>query len=411
MADAVLTSPAREPVPTVKAPVKPAAKPAPVPAKPTGDQVLSKQPELPAFLPPKAPEEMEPLGGSSLTIQKPGEEPVTEAMEQKVWDVRRQEYVEPYKKAGMPAKPAEGKQAKGFPTRDEFEQFAFQAIGGNPFKIEPTQEVIDATKDLRPLFNYAFNNKVYWGDRDKLSQEQKTFWDSTVKAYRAQVYNHAAKVRQEKIDVYNHMLSKYSDELNEQKAAEDKIAAQNAAILAAARERRLTEVSEAREERMVAAEERKAEAAQRAEEREARLAEAAAWKKQQDIMKGLKPEEPSRSDIQAIARAESDAFDAVDADDNFIMEKDEELGRNVYTTQLNPKTLKDLNAAREAAGMPELYEIVTTVPDGNRYQYLEAPEAEFDKEVKKQYPNAVKYGDAWWALLPNGQYRKITAGE
>lgn len=412
MTDEVLTSPPKRPVAEIKPPA--AQKPKRPAAQKSNDQVLSKEPELPVFLPPKAPGEMEPFDRPSLTVQKPGEEPVTEAMEQKVWDVRRQEYVEPYRKAGVPAKPAEDAQAQKFPSRAEFEDHAFNALGGNPFEIDPVQSVKQATADLRPLFNYIFGNRVYWGDRDRLSPEQDKFWDDTVKAYRAQIFQEAESQRATQIDVYNQMMSRFDNEQKEQQAAGRKITEQSRAVLAGAKERRSVEAAgraEAREERSIAASERAAEAAQRAEDREARMARAAEWKKQQDIMKGLKPKEPSRSDVQAIAKAEFAEFDAVDVEDNFIMERDEDLGPGVYKNALAPKTLKSLNAARKAAGLPELHEIVTTVADGNRYQYLEAPEAEFDKEVKKQYPNAVKYGDAYWALLPDGQYRKITAGE
>ena len=413
MADAVLTSSPERPVSEIKPPARPEA-------KKTTEQVFQ---EPAPFLPPKTPEEVastEAPRGPGLTVTRPGEEPVFEPAEQRIWDARSQSYVEPYAKTAIPGRPDASTPAQKFPTRDEFERFAFEAIGGNPFEFDPAAEVQHATQDLRPLFNQVFGNKVYWGDRDRLDPTQQKFWDDTVKAYRAQIFNSASNLREQRIEVYNHMLSKYSDEVNEQKAAEAKVATQSKAVLAEAKERR----AEAREERSVRTEERKVEAVERAERKEADLERAREYKRRQDALKGLKPKEPTRADVQAIAKAEFEEFDAVDAEDNFLMEVDETLGPNVYKTQLNPKILKSLNDARKAAGLPELHEIISEAPvdvssglrkekfeTQKRYHYLEAPEAEFDKEVKKQYPNAVRYGDAYWALLPNGQWRKIPVRE
>lgn len=431
MADEVLTSPPKRPVPEIKAPERPAA------TKFTnqGDQIFREPVQPPSFIPPKTPEEVvstEVQRGPGLLVTKPGEEPIFHPSQ-------RQQAVEP--RQDIPQRPDTGKPVQKFPTRDEFEKFAFEAIGGNPFEFDPAVEVQHATQDLRPLFNQVFGNRVYWGDRDRLDPQQQKFWDDTVKAYRAQIFNSASNLRKQRIEVYNHMLSKYSDEVHEQKAAESAVATQNAAILAAAKERRIRVEKEAK----VKVEARKEE---RAEER-LDLAK----KRFEAYEKNIKvegEEGPSRSDIQSIAKAESMVFDGVrkitDGEMNFI-------GGLQPGDRLDPVKLQEFNRSREAVGLPQLLEIKTTeeadqstwdkikefipfvgetLPENvDIYTYIEETEElpegtevseeppvepisdtliEFDAAVREQHPDAIKVADKWY-IQQDGKVFEIVMDE
>lgn len=287
-----------------------------------------------------------------------------------------------------------------FPSRKEFEDNAFEALGGNPFEVDPVQAVTAASKDLQPLFNYVFKNKIFWGDRERLSEGQREFWDSTVKAYRSQIFNEAKSKRATDIDVYNQMMTRYDNEFKENDMAQRRIASERKAVFSAAKGKRVEE----RAEENLAISQRREERLQKSAE------ETSAARK----AKGSKQKEPSRSDISAIVKFEERLFDPE------IYEEGAQIGE---------ADLRDWNRMRKASGLPEVDEIVAGSGDFEQHQYIERPESaqeaesvevdvpadatesEFDLEVKRQHPQAFKHGEQWYMLDPDtGNFTLIEEG-
>ncbi len=318
----------------------------------------------------------------------------------------------------IPDRPDLTQPVKQFPKREEFVRNAFESLGGNPFAIDPVQEVERQSADLRPLFQHVFSRRIYWGDRDKLEPEDKKFWDATVKAYRSLIYNEVVSKRETQIATYNNLMSRFDNDVAEQKVAEGRVIARRKEVQTQLKATRLAEKAEVIEKRAVRQEERAEINLLRADEREDRLQKASKFMQEQAKKRGLpKPKIPTRANILAIVRFEEDLFDP----------EIYELG-----SQIQAADLRDWNRMREATGLPIVREIVATGAGfkGSDYQYIEAEEAptaleepavpvkesvledsEFDIAVREQHPNAQKIEGRWWMLNAEGRVVEIQAGE
>lgn len=105
--------------------------------------------------------------------------------------------------------------APDYSRRNDFEKEVFMEIGGNPFEIDPMDEVKKADTRLPALFNHVFGGEVYYGDIDKLDTDQRRYWQDVLKQYHAQVYNEAISKKKVMTDRYNHLMNKFDNAASE----------------------------------------------------------------------------------------------------------------------------------------------------------------------------------------------------
>lgn len=125
------------------------------------------------------------------------------------------------KKIQRPPKPPERFRqfmTPDYSRRDNFEQEVFSEIGGNPFEINPMEEVKKADARLPALFNHVFGGTVYYGDIDKLDKDQRAYWENTLKQYHAQIYQESISKKKVMLDRYNHMMNRFDNAAQEYQA-------------------------------------------------------------------------------------------------------------------------------------------------------------------------------------------------
>jgi hypothetical protein len=94
-------------------------------------------------------------------------------------------------------------------NRDRYEVYVFNKIGGNPFEIDPHEEVGKAMKNLPDLFHYVFRGKIRWHNRHKLNRKQAKFWQNAVDRYRAGVYDEAVSRKNTLMQQYNWEMNRF----------------------------------------------------------------------------------------------------------------------------------------------------------------------------------------------------------
>lgn len=102
-----------------------------------------------------------------------------------------------------------------YSRREDFENEVFSEIGGNPFEINPMDEVKKADAKLPALFNHVFGGTVYYGDIDKLDKDQRAYWENSLKQYHAQIYQESISKKKVMLDRYNHMMNRFDNAANE----------------------------------------------------------------------------------------------------------------------------------------------------------------------------------------------------
>jgi len=112
-------------------------------------------------------------------------------------------------------KPPEDYNAPDFSDRDKFEEFAFKQAGGKWFEFDPYDEVKKADEKLPDLFNFVFDGKVVWSDRDKLNKQEKDHWDSVIKTYHADTFNKAKALRENMKETHNFLMTTFDNSKKE----------------------------------------------------------------------------------------------------------------------------------------------------------------------------------------------------
>lgn len=121
---------------------------------------------------------------------------------------------------------ADAKGGKGgpidFSRRADFEKSVFKQLksetmpDGNPFNFNPTASLNAISKqDLPELFRTVFQNEVTWQDRHLLDDEQKKYWMSEVKRYRAHLSSALGAERESAISAYNQMMNQFDNTAKE----------------------------------------------------------------------------------------------------------------------------------------------------------------------------------------------------
>jgi len=103
--------------------------------------------------------------------------------------------------------------------RKGFEKTVFDKIGGNPFLIQPYDEVIKADKDLPELFNHVFQGQAVWSDLPKLDKDQRAYWEQIKKQHHERAYKEALGKKQQMEQAYKWMMGQF-DYDQKQAAAE-----------------------------------------------------------------------------------------------------------------------------------------------------------------------------------------------
>ena len=116
--------------------------------------------------------------------------------------------------------------------RDRFEQIVFKQMGGNPFMMDPYQEVLRSDTQLPALFNHVFQGKIQYGDLGKLSKDQREYWEESKKEFHRKVWDQATNRRKQTTDQYTWMMAKYDIHAKEAQAIQAKSDKQAAAELA-----------------------------------------------------------------------------------------------------------------------------------------------------------------------------------
>lgn len=113
-----------------------------------------------------------------------------------------------------------------FSRRGDFEKHVFNQLknenmpDGNPFNFNPTAGLNQISKeDLPQLFENIFQREVAWDDRHLLDDDQKKFWMTEVKRFRAHVKDALTSERAAAVDQYNQMMNSFDNAAKEQAAA------------------------------------------------------------------------------------------------------------------------------------------------------------------------------------------------
>jgi len=103
--------------------------------------------------------------------------------------------------------------------RKGFEETVFAKIGGNPFLINPYDEVVKADKGLPELFNHVFQGRAVWSDIGKLDKDERAYWEQMKKEYHERTYKAALGKKQGMEKAYKWMMGQF-DYDQKQAAAE-----------------------------------------------------------------------------------------------------------------------------------------------------------------------------------------------
>lgn len=178
------------------------------------------------------------VGGNEFTLQDTDVQPYIDNPEiaQMEADVTKARYGGSSIQDPSPSDPMQASNVSGpgaaqprnidFSRRGEFENHVFNQLktenmpDGNPFKFNPTAGLnAISKKDLPDLFARVFQNQVTWQDRHLLDDDQKKYWMSEVKGYRAHVKNGLDAERSQAINSYNQMMNSFDNAAKEQAVA------------------------------------------------------------------------------------------------------------------------------------------------------------------------------------------------
>jgi len=126
--------------------------------------------------------------------------------------------------------PPEGQQQgpkMDFSNRPAYEQIVFKQLGGNPFEVDPVNELNRVTQAEMPnIFNQIFAGQVSWEDRGRLDPTQAKHFESEVKKFRAHVHDGIISDVNQKIAMYNQLMNRFDNERKYYEAATKKVEAQ-----------------------------------------------------------------------------------------------------------------------------------------------------------------------------------------
>lgn len=118
------------------------------------------------------------------------------------------------KEPPLGGKPPEGYQPIDYSLegRKKFEEQVIGQIGFHPMTFSQNEYLEKAMQELPQLFDYVFEGKVLWADRDKLTKDQQALWVDAIKTFRATVWKEAQEKQEVGLRQYNYMMNRFDKE-------------------------------------------------------------------------------------------------------------------------------------------------------------------------------------------------------
>lgn len=120
-------------------------------------------------------------------------------------------------------KPPENWQAPDYSPegRTKFQEIAMKQAGGNPFTFNVNNELEKATNTQMPqLFDDVFRGQVRYSDRHKMSNKQKSHWQTQLNRWRSYVESDLITQKDAMAFQYNNMMNEFDAKAEAFKASE-----------------------------------------------------------------------------------------------------------------------------------------------------------------------------------------------
>lgn len=92
--------------------------------------------------------------------------------------------------------------------RGDMEREVF-AKYGNPFEMNPYDDVVKSDANLKQLFEYIFEGKATWSDIGRLTKDQRELWEEAKKQYHARTFSESKAKQQKALSAYKWMMGNY----------------------------------------------------------------------------------------------------------------------------------------------------------------------------------------------------------
>lgn len=125
--------------------------------------------------------------------------------------------------AGSTRQRPDGKATIDYADRSRYEDSVFKIIGGDPSMLDPDLEVQKAKGDEKVLFERVFGKKFYYGDREKMPEEAKKYWENAKLQYNAHVYKQAGLKKKELTAKYKMLMGRFDQDASQFTKTQEKI--------------------------------------------------------------------------------------------------------------------------------------------------------------------------------------------
>lgn len=108
-----------------------------------------------------------------------------------------------------------------FDRREDFKRVVYDQIGGNPDDIseENALKEFEMRDGYKGLFNHVFSGHLNWIDRNRMTPEQKTYWNQAVTRERAAIAGREREKKQELTAKYNDVMGQFDRQFKMAEAA------------------------------------------------------------------------------------------------------------------------------------------------------------------------------------------------
>lgn len=147
--------------------------------------------------------------------------------------------------------PPERQAVLNWEAREEFKQSVYDQIGGNPNAIseEGVLRDFEQSGGYKRLFSHVFKfqRNLFWNDMERMTPEQKQYWNEAVATQKAGLTEQARAKKQRLTEQYNELMNEYDKQVTEDNFIREEERA--AKIQASERANLLAEQEEAEQER------------------------------------------------------------------------------------------------------------------------------------------------------------------
>lgn len=108
-----------------------------------------------------------------------------------------------------------------FDRREDFKRVVYDQIGGNPNDISEDKALkeFEMRDGYKGLFNHVFSGHLNWIDRNRMTPEQKIYWNQAVTRERAAIAGREVQKKQELTAKYNDMMGQFDRQFKMAEAA------------------------------------------------------------------------------------------------------------------------------------------------------------------------------------------------